>query len=173
MSKHSGRPAARGGQPRTLRTRSTASGGDLLAETRALLRQFNVHPRKALGQNFLIDGDVLDCVLDAAELTGDDVVLEVGPGIGILTERLAQRAKRVIAVELDEELARRDQRMAPLGNVVVRHASVLHADLRADLLPDQAFKVVANIPYYITAPILRLFLEGRAASPRRGLILLC
>ncbi len=172
---HSGQWAARGGQPRTFTARSTTLQSPLLAETRALLRQYNLHPRKALGQNFLVDGEILDAVVDAAELANDDVVLEVGPGVGILTNRLAEQVRRVVAVELDDELARVvDHRMAHLGNVTVRHANVLHTDLRIDFAPNEAFKVVANIPYYITAPILRLFLEGGTASqtPRPHLLVL-
>jgi 16S rRNA (adenine1518-N6/adenine1519-N6)-dimethyltransferase len=135
--------------------------GALLAEVRALLRQYGLHPRHALGQNFLVDDEVLDAILAAAELSGADTVLEIGPGVGVLTDRLARRVRHVVAVELDDNLARVvAERFGELGNVTVRHANVLHADLSPDL-GGRPFKVVANIPYYITAPILRLFLEGR------------
>jgi 16S rRNA (adenine1518-N6/adenine1519-N6)-dimethyltransferase len=141
------------------------SQGVLLEETRALLRQYRLHPRKALGQHFLVDADVLAAVVEAAGLLPTDTVLEVGPGIGLLTDRLARSVRHVVAIELDDDLARIvADRFGTLGNVTVRHANVLHADLSADLAAGEPFKVVANIPYYITAPILRLFLEGRTEA---------
>ncbi|GAC1430847.1 MAG: 16S rRNA (adenine(1518)-N(6)/adenine(1519)-N(6)) -dimethyltransferase RsmA [Chloroflexota bacterium] len=142
--------------------------GALLDETLALLRQFQLRPRKALGQNFLIDESVLDTVVAAAELDPQDMIVEVGPGLGLLTERLTRSAGHVVAIELDDDLARVvHTRFVSLGTVQVHNLNVLHADLPALLGPERPFKVVANIPYYITAPILRLFLEG----PRRPEVL--
>ncbi|MEE9366329.1 MAG: 16S rRNA (adenine(1518)-N(6)/adenine(1519)-N(6))-dimethyltransferase RsmA [Dehalococcoidales bacterium] len=140
----------------------------LLAETRRLLRRFNLKARKRLGQHFLIDNEVLKQILSAAELTADDIVIEIGPGLGILTRELAQRTKRVIAVELDDKLADfLRQEMASFPNVRVISKDILKID-PSDLVPaPERYKVVANLPYYITSPVLRHFLE---ASARPGLM---
>ncbi len=134
----------------------------LAAETRSLLHAHGVHPRKALGQNFLVDRDALDDVVRAAELRPGDLVLEIGPGIGTLTTALLDTpGVEVAAVELDEDLARvMDARFSGSANVRLVRGNVLHMDLDAVLAPGHPYKVVANIPYYITAPIIRLFLEA-------------
>jgi len=133
----------------------------LVVETRSILRAHGLHPKKALGQNFLIDREALQSVLRAAEVRPGDVVLEIGPGVGTLTRELADRGAEVVAVELDEGLANAlAERTAHRSQVRVVCGNVLHLDL-APLLPaGEPFKLVANIPYYITAPILRHFLEG-------------
>ena len=134
----------------------------LAVETRDLLRAHGLHPRKALGQNFLIDREALESVVRAAALRPGETVLEIGPGVGTLTVALAAQGAEVVAVELDEEMARvLSVRLAPRGNVRVVAGNVLHLELAA-LLPGAApYKAVANIPYYITAPILRLLLESQ------------
>jgi 16S rRNA (adenine1518-N6/adenine1519-N6)-dimethyltransferase len=136
----------------------------LLTETRGLLRRYGLHARRKLGQHFLIDRGVLETVLEAAALTSDDLVIEVGPGLGVLTRELAKGAGRVVAVELDDRLAGALQKgLASLHNVSVVNGDVLKLDL-ADLLEESGsqgeYKVVANLPYYITAPVLRHFLEA-------------
>jgi 16S rRNA (adenine1518-N6/adenine1519-N6)-dimethyltransferase len=134
--------------------------GSLLTQTRRLLRQFDLRARKGLGQHFLIDGEVLQRIVSAAELTPADVVVEVGPGLGILTRELAQKAGRVIAIELDNRLAALlKQTLAPLNNVTIINDDVLKIE-PAELATD--YKVVANLPYYITSPVLRHFLEASA-----------
>ncbi len=140
----------------------------LLAETRRLLRRFNLKARKRLGQHFLIDNEVLQQILSAAELTTDDIVMEIGPGLGILTRELAQRAKQVIAVELDDKLSGfLKGEMASFPNVRVINRDILKID-PSDLVPEpERYKVVANLPYYITSPVLRHFLE---ASTRPNLM---
>ncbi len=132
----------------------------LLVQTKKLLRQYGLHARKGLGQHFLVDGSVLRTILEAAELTPDDVVLEVGPGLGILTRELAQRAGRVIAVELDDRLAQLlKENLAESRNVTVINENIL--DIDPTKLPlGKRYKVVANLPYYITSPVLRHFLEA-------------
>ena len=125
------------------------------------MRAHGLRPRKELGQNFLIDRDALAAVVDAARVRHGDTVLEIGPGIGTLTGELAARDARVIAVELDENMARVvETRALTRPNVTVVRDNVLHMDLGGVLPPHTPYKVVANIPYYITAPILRLFLEA-------------
>ncbi len=137
-------------------------------QVKALLRQSGLKAKKRLGQHFLVDEDVLECILSAAELSHEDIVVEVGPGLGILTKRLAAIAGEVIAVELDSKLASiLIKRMAPFPNVRIIHADILKITPQ-QILEDysttpelsQGYKVVANLPYYITSPILRHFLEA-------------
>jgi 16S rRNA (adenine1518-N6/adenine1519-N6)-dimethyltransferase len=133
----------------------------LVAETQAILRARGLRPQRALGQNFLVDRAALDAVVGAARLRPGDLVLEVGPGVGTLTAALAERGAEVVAVELDEHLSKvLAERMALCANVRVVNANALHVDLSPWLPEGRPFKVVANIPYYITAPILRKFLAG-------------
>jgi 16S rRNA (adenine1518-N6/adenine1519-N6)-dimethyltransferase len=141
--------------------------GSLLTQTRRLLRQFDLRARKGLGQHFLIDGEVLKRITAAAELAPTDVIVEVGPGLGVLTRELAQKAARVIAIELDNKLAAAlKQTLAPFNNVTIINDDVLKIE-PADLVTEPAtgYKVVANLPYYITSPVLRHFLEA-SAKPR-------
>ncbi|HEY50361.1 MAG TPA: 23S rRNA (adenine(2030)-N(6))-methyltransferase RlmJ, partial [Dehalococcoidia bacterium] len=140
----------------------------LLAETKRRLRRFDLRARKRLGQHFLIDNNVLQQILSAAELTADDIVIEVGPGLGILTRELARRVKRVIAVELDDTLAELLRReLSPFPNVTIVNEDILKID-PSDLVSEtERYKVVANLPYYITSPVLRHFLE---ASVKPGLM---
>ena len=137
----------------------------LLAQTRKLLHRFGLHPRKGLGQHFLIDGEVLQLIIQAAELNSRDVVMEIGPGLGILTRELARRAGRVIAIELDSKLAGiLKQTLASFNNVTIINEDILQTEPAALLqeVVDRPFsyKVVANLPYYITSPVLRHFLEA-------------
>ncbi len=130
------------------------------AQAKGLLRHLNLRAKKGLGQHFLIDGAVLGKIVSASELAPDDTVVEVGPGLGVLTRELAKRAGRVIAVELDAELATALANALP--NVSVVHADILETDIvelvgKGDIRP---YKVVANLPYYITSPVLRHFLEA-------------
>jgi 16S rRNA (adenine1518-N6/adenine1519-N6)-dimethyltransferase len=126
-----------------------------------------VRPREQLGQNFLIDREGLNSVVQAADLHAGDQVLEIGPGIGTLTLGLAETGASVHALELDETLAAIcRERTAGLAHVHVHAGNVLHADLGLIIDGARPFSVVANIPYYITAPILRLFLEGEYRAER-------
>jgi len=135
----------------------------LLAETRRWLRRFDLRARKKLGQHFLVDNSVLQQILSAAELTAEDTVTEVGPGLGILTRELARKAKQVIAIELDDKLADfLQEEMASLPNVTIINNDILKLD-PSELVPSkERYKVVANLPYYITSPVLRHFLEASA-----------
>jgi len=134
---------------------------------RQALRQFGVKPKKRLGQHFLIDEAVLERILSAVELSPGDIVVEIGPGLGILTEGLAKRGARVIAVELDSKLiALLKKRLATFSDVKIIHADILKVAPRQLLqnnLPAselaRGYKVIANLPYYITSPVLRHFLE--------------
>ena len=116
--------------------------------------------RRSLGQNFLVNEAVRDCIIEAACLSLADTVIEVGPGLGMLTKSLASRAGRVIAVELDDGLAERMTRqLSGLSNVRIINADILSLDL-TPLINSGTYKVVANIPYYITSPILRYFMQA-------------
>jgi 16S rRNA (adenine1518-N6/adenine1519-N6)-dimethyltransferase len=151
--------------------KSLSKGGSdsLQAQTRKLLRRFDLRAKKGLGQHFLIDDEVLEAILAAAELSPTDTVIEVGPGLGLMTGELARRAGWVIAIELDKRLADiLKKTLADFDNIVILHEDVLGTDPGA-LLEGRAppfppslslYKVVANLPYYITSPVLRHFLEA-------------
>ncbi|NLF82607.1 MAG: ribosomal RNA small subunit methyltransferase A [Candidatus Gastranaerophilales bacterium] len=107
--------------------------------------------KKRLGQNFLVDNAVIDRIIEAASISPDDTVIEIGAGAGFVTEKLAQKAKRVIAIELDED-AVAELKKLPFDNLEVVHRDILKTNF-SDIV-DSPVKVVANIPYYITSPIL-------------------
>jgi 16S rRNA (adenine1518-N6/adenine1519-N6)-dimethyltransferase len=133
------------------------------AQVKNLLRQSGLRARKSLGQHFLIDESVLDTIISAAELSSRDTVIEVGPGLGILTRELARYTGSVIAVELDNELASLLQRrLASLPNLLVINADILKMKPAQLLGAKSDYKVVANLPYYITSPVLRYFVEAPA-----------
>jgi 16S rRNA (adenine1518-N6/adenine1519-N6)-dimethyltransferase len=147
---------------------SPAGSESLLALTKKLLRRFGIRAKKGLGQHFLVDQKVLETILDAAVLAPTDIIIEVGPGLGILTARLAEKAGWIIAIELDNRLADVLTRTLPYDNIVVLNEDVLGTS-PAGLLETEAprfpaaftsYKVVANLPYYITSPVLRHFLEA-------------
>jgi 16S rRNA (adenine1518-N6/adenine1519-N6)-dimethyltransferase len=143
-------------------TRKNVPAGDLLDRTLRLLRQSGLRARKGLGQNFLIDGAVLEHIISAAGLDESDTVIEVGPGLGVLTAGLAERAGRVIAVELDDRLAALLKRTLAPEKVGIVNGNILKitpSELLGDF-PSRNYKVVANLPYYITSPVLRHFLEA-------------
>ena len=107
--------------------------------------------KKRLGQNFLVDGEVIQDIIEFANISPEDIIIEIGPGVGFVTEQLVKYAKKVIAIELDEE-AIRELKKLDAPNLEIIHNDVLKTDLSA--LTDGEFKVVANIPYYITSPII-------------------
>ena len=108
--------------------------------------------KKRLGQNFLINSEVLNDIIGFAELSKDDVVLEIGPGVGFLTELLTKQAKHVIAVEIDEEAVKELNKLNA-ENLTIIHNDILKTDV-SELANGNKLKVIANIPYYITTPIL-------------------
>ncbi len=131
-------------------------------KVKALLTELGLHAQRQLGQNFLVDEDILSKIVQAADLRFRDTVVEVGPGLGILTKDLANRVQRVIAVELDKGLAAALVKMlVGFPNVEIVHQDVLEFD-PAQHVEDRAYKLVANLPYYITSPTLRHFLEASA-----------
>lgn len=107
--------------------------------------------KKRLGQNFLINSDVISDIIEFADIKPDDIILEIGPGVGFVTEQLVKHAKKVIAIELDEE-AIKELNKLNADNLEIIHADILKTDLSN--LSEGKLKVVANIPYYITSPII-------------------
>lgn len=107
--------------------------------------------KKRLGQNFLVNGDVIENIIEYSEISPEDTVIEIGPGVGFVTEQLIKHAKQVIAIELDEDAIKELEKLnAP--NLTIIHKDILKTDL-SDLCEGKV-KVVANIPYYITSPII-------------------
>lgn len=125
-----------------------------------LLRSHGLAPRKGLGQNFLTDPSTLDKVVQASGVTADDSVLEIGAGLGSLTRHLARAARKVTAVEIDQNLIPiLRQVLADEKNVQIIHADILALN-PAEIMEGEPYTVVANIPYYITSAILRHLLES-------------
>lgn len=128
--------------------------------TRAIMEKYGIRTKKSFGQNFLTDLNVLRNIVSAANITPTDNVIEIGPGIGALTEQLAQVAGEVVALEIDTDLIPvLREVLSPYDNVKVLHQDVLEANLpeliqRKFTDPSRPIKVVANLPYYITSPIL-------------------
>ncbi len=126
-----------------------------------LLRQFDVRPQKGLGQNFLVSERLLESIIEAAQLNYQDVVLEVGAGLGTLTYRLAQQCQRVFAIELDQRLIPLlRMTLSSFDNVDIVQGDVLAID-PGDLV-SSPYKVVSNLPYSISSAVLRHFLEAEA-----------
>lgn len=145
-----------------------------LDELKSLLQSKNLWARKGLGQNFLVDEKALDKIVEAAELSKSDQVIEVGPGTGFLTERLIEKAGQVLAVELDFNMVYLlKDRFESAKNLKVIEGDILKLAVPEILKRGQnekgAYKVVANIPYYITSPVIKHFLQ---AERRPSLIIL-
>lgn len=119
-------------------------------------------PTKSLGQNFLTDKNIIDKIVDGAKLTGDDMVIEIGPGLGVLTWEMAQKAKKVVAVELDKKLIPiLEENLTPFNNIEILNQDILKTDVNSIIRdwPREKVKIVGNLPYYITTPIIFYLLE--------------
>lgn len=123
--------------------------------------------KKSLGQHWLRDRDILATIAEEADISSDDTVLEIGPGLGTLTSELLRRASRVVAVEFDADLARKLPAQFPRKNLTVHHADILDFDLKT--LP-RDYLAVANVPYYITTKIVQKLAESDN-SPARAVLL--
>ena len=137
-------------------------------KTIEILQKYQFVFQKRFGQNFLIDPHVLEKIMAAAQIGPEDCVLEIGPGIGTMTQYLAERAARVVAVEIDEGLIPiLQETLKDYGNVTLIRADILKVDIK-ELAQEygggRPFKVVANLPYYITTPIVMGLLEGDAPA---------
>lgn len=133
-----------------------------MINTNEILSKYGLRLTKSLGQNFLTDVNIIRKIVETAEVDKNDLVLEIGPGIGALTAQLAEKAGKVIAVEIDRHLlAPLSETLGDYGNVQVIHADIMQTDLwelTADW--DGSLKVVSNLPYYITTPIIMGLLES-------------
>lgn len=132
---------------------------------RCVLDRFNFNFSKGLGQNFLIDGNVVRSIRESANITKDDYVLEIGPGFGTLTEELLIHAKKVVAVEIDKRLVKvLDYTLSDFDNFELINEDILKVDfdkLIKDHFQGRRFKILANLPYYITTPIITTLLEKK------------
>ena len=134
----------------------------LTGQTKSELRRLNLRARKGLGQHFLVDEQVLSRLISAVALTPGDTVIEVGPGLGILTRELAKSADRVIAVEIDTTMAAAlREALVPLPNISIINADILKSDPASLLGVDTTYKVVGTLPYYIATAVIRHFLEAQ------------
>lgn len=132
------------------------------ARTAEVLNKFGISAQKRYGQNFLIDSNILEKIVKSAEITKDDTVLEIGPGIGTLTQHIANAAGKVICVEIDTKMIPvLEYTLSEFDNVTVINQDILKADIKGILAEHgaQSAKVVANLPYYITTPIIMELLE--------------
>ena len=131
--------------------------------TRYILEKYGIRARKKYGQHFLIDANVIRGIIDAAQITEDDCVLEIGPGIGSMTQLLSESAGKVICVEIDESLQPvLEETLEDCGNVRILWQDILKTDLKQiceEYNGGRPLKVVANLPYYVTTPILMQLLE--------------
>ncbi len=134
------------------------------ANTMAVLKKYNFSFQKKYGQNFLIDTNILERIISESEITKDDCVLEIGPGIGTMTQYLAESAKRVIAVEIDRSLIPiLEDTLSEYDNVTVINDDILKVDIQKlcdEYNDSRPIKVVANLPYYITTPIIMGLFES-------------
>ena len=127
--------------------------------TRHILKAFNLHATKKFGQNFLVDANIVRGIVDSAEAGPGDKILEIGPGIGTLTQGLAESGAEVIAVEIDKKLpAVLAETLKGYDNVTIVPGDILKVNIR-EIMGEGPFKVAANLPYYITTPILMALLE--------------
>lgn len=131
---------------------------------RNVVKKYGFRFTKSLGQNFLKDESVVEDIVGSAELTVEEVVLEIGPGIGVMTEKIAEQAGSVIAVEIDQNLIPiLKDTLSHHQNVILVNKDILKTDLKElkeQYFPDRLPKIIANLPYYITTPIIMMFLES-------------
>jgi len=145
----------------------------LASETtvKKLLEKHGVRPFKGLGQNFLINEGILKKIVEVADIMPEDIILEVGPGIGTLTQELAKKAKKVITVEKDKKMIEiLKETLADFTNIKVIDADILKTDLVNYKLKTKNYKLISNLPYNITSPVIRKFLE--AGNPPKEMILM-
>ena len=129
---------------------------------RSIKERYGFQLSKSLGQNFLTDKNIIDRIIEATEITAEDLVIEIGPGIGVITAEAAARAKKVVAVEIDRNLIPiLNDTLADFDNVEIINADVLKTDLN-EIIEREGFKtakIIGNLPYYITTPIIMALLE--------------
>lgn len=141
---------------------------NLETKTRVIMKKYGITPNKSLGQNFLINEDVVNKIVDSSNISKDDLVIEIGPGLGTLTEELLQNAGKVLAIELDTRMITiLKDRFSAYNNFEVINEDVLKVDLHTLIKTEKQknnlkhAKIVANLPYYITTPIIMKLLEEK------------
>ena len=145
---------------------------NIYEETKMIMKRYNLDFKKKFGQNFLTSEEILEEIISKAKISKDDIILEIGPGIGTLTSKLLETGAEVISVEVDLELIRPlKERFFMYNNFTIISADILKIDIYSEIvkileskgktLNDKRIKVVANIPYYITTPIMFKLLESR------------
>ncbi|SCX79249.1 16S rRNA (adenine(1518)-N(6)/adenine(1519)-N(6))-dimethyltransferase RsmA [Alkaliphilus peptidifermentans] len=144
------------------------------SKTKEIVSKYGFHFSKSLGQNFLIDNNIIDKIINGARITENSYVLEIGPGIGSLTQGLAEVAKKVVAVEIDQKLIPiLSETLKDYNNTEIINKDVLKLDLHSlinEKLDDKETIVVGNLPYYITTPIIMKFLEEKV--PVKAIIIM-
>lgn len=140
----------------------------ILEETRFILNKYNIKADKKLGQNFLISDDAVNRIIEKSEITKSDLVIEIGPGLGTLTKELLERAGKVICIELDTRMVKiLNERFSLYDNFEIIHDDILKVDLKSIIKREKEnqnmkeAKIVANLPYYITTPIIMKLLEEK------------
>lgn len=138
----------------------------VLQETKFLMKKYGITANKNLGQNFLIDDEVVEQIVSSAQVSKEDLVIEIGPGLGTLTARLLERAGKVVAIELDDRMLKiLIDRFGIYNNFELLHNDVLKVDLKQLISENKNqyshVKIVANLPYYITTPIIMKLLEDK------------
>ena len=132
-------------------------------KTAEVINKFNFNFKKKFGQNFLVDKSMLEKIISAADISEDDCVLEIGPGIGTMTQYLASQARKVIVVEIDENLIPiLKETLSEYDNVEIINNDILKVDIKKlcdDYNDGRPIKVVANLPYYITTPIIEKIID--------------
>lgn len=139
------------------------------ATVNKIRNRYGLKLSKSLGQNFLIDGNIVNAIIEAAGIDEDDLVIEIGPGIGVLTEAAAKKAHRVIGIEIDQKLiAILDETLKDYDNIKIINQDFMKTDLLSlmdeNRLSAESVKIIGNLPYYITTPIIMKILEGQALS---------
>lgn len=141
---------------------------DLYSETKFLMKKYNITANKSLGQNFLIEEEVITDAITASDISKEDLVIEIGPGLGTLTKYLLEKAGKVLCVELDNNMIQvLQERFFLYDNFAILNADILKVDIKTLIQEEKAkgniqkVKVVANLPYYITTPIIMKLLEEK------------
>jgi 16S rRNA (adenine1518-N6/adenine1519-N6)-dimethyltransferase len=150
----------------------------LLNKTKKICENYNIKPTRSKGQNFLINEDVYEDMIEASEIKKDDIILEIGPGLGFLSERLARKIKKVVAIELDEGLfifLENKFKKENINNIKIINKDILKIFNLTDYFSEEEikkYKIVANLPYNITSIFLRKFLENIDLRPKSMTLML-
>ncbi len=141
---------------------------NILQETKFIMKKYNIKANKNLGQNFLVSNDAINQIVNSGEIEKDDLIIEIGPGLGTLTKELLEKAKKVICVELDNKMAEiLNERFSLYDNLEILNQDILKTDLKEIIKKEKNqnnikdVKIIANLPYYITTPIIMKLLEEK------------